>query len=82
MVGEANFVTNKLSEQIADNNFNIYDGKKVVETSILPIQLRKLSIAKSFSFANEGSSLITHKDKLFVADRLGNIFLFAENKFK
>lgn len=55
---------------------------RIVETSSLPLRLSTFPISKYIPFPKEGGALVVVNSTVFVMDRLGNFYKYANNHIK
>jgi glucose/arabinose dehydrogenase len=76
------YINQRLKGQMGDDNLRAKEVDRVIETSTLPLRVKKIQIREFISFASEGGALTIANGRMLVMDRLGNIFLYEAGEFK
>jgi hypothetical protein len=82
-MGNTDYINEKIIAQVSDSNpkdqsFDI----KTIQTSVLPLRLKTISLRDLASFASDGGSITTANGRLLAMDRLGSLYLFEDGNVK
>lgn len=80
--GEKNYIEEQMKPEYATGASTSGKDARIIETSVLPLQLRSIWLGASGTFPSGAGALTVAEGQLLILDRFGGIYVFRDEKLE